>query len=178
MKRPILCVLVISLMALVGATVYAAVTESSVDVPKAIPDNVPAGVLSALTFSVAGTITDVNVTVNIAHTYNADLDIYLQNPSAVEVELSTDNGGTSDNFTDTVFDDEAATSITAGTAPYTGSFIPEGTLAPFDGGASAGTWNLRAADDSAALTGTINAWSLTLDGPPPLPVELMSFDVQ
>ena len=47
----------------------------------------------------------------------------------------------------------------------------------FDGSVSGGVWTLNVADDSAICTGTLNAWSLTLDGAPPLPVELMSFDV-
>ncbi len=49
-------------------------------------------------------------------------------PDATMVELSTDNGSTGDNYTNTVFDDEASTAITAGTAPFTGSYRPEGSL--------------------------------------------------
>ncbi len=33
-------------------------------------------------------------------------------------------------------------------------------------------------DDSSICTGTLNAWSLTIDGPAPLPVELMNFEVE
>ena len=47
----------------------------------------------------------------------------------------------------------------------------------FDGSTSGGVWTLTAADDSSIITGTLNSWSLTLDGAPPLPVELMSFEI-
>src|SRR5690606_40531373 len=36
-------------------------------------------------------LTDVNVTVNISHTNNADLDIYLISPTGTTVELSTED---------------------------------------------------------------------------------------
>ena len=55
------------------------------------------------------------------------------------------NGG--DDLTDTIFDDEAATTIGSGasTAPYTGNFRPQGDqLARFDGKEQQGTWKLRA----------------------------------
>ena len=65
--------------------------------------------------------------------FDADLDITLTGPNATTIILSDDNGGGSDNYgsgatdcsgTPTVFDDEAATSITVGAAPFAGSFIP------------------------------------------------------
>ena len=82
-----------------------------------------------------------------------------------DVELSTDNGGTGENFTNTRFDDEAATPITSGSAPFTGSFQPEGSLATLDGKAANGTWTLRIYDDAGSDTGTLNAWSLVGCGP-------------
>jgi hypothetical protein len=63
-----------------------------------------------------------------------------------------------------VFDDEAATSITAGAAPFSGSFRPEGSLATLDGKTANGTWRLRVADDANIDTGTLQAWSATLCG--------------
>jgi subtilisin-like proprotein convertase family protein len=64
-------------------------------------------------------------------------------------------------------------------APFTGSFQSPaaGTMNAFDTTASNGIWTLTVADDSTIITGTLVSWSLTLDGPPPLPVELMSYEV-
>ncbi|MEZ4768690.1 MAG: proprotein convertase P-domain-containing protein [Caldilineales bacterium] len=110
-----------------------------------------------------GTITDVNVTIGqISHTYDADLDIYIRNPANVQRMLSTDNGGSGDNYTNTVFDDEAATAVTSGSAPFSGSYRPEQTLSAFDGGNAAGTWTLRVYDDARGDTGTLQSWSVTI----------------
>lgn len=44
------------------------------------------------------------------------------------VEFERLHGSSGNNYTNTVFDDEAASLITAGTAPFSGSFRPEGSL--------------------------------------------------
>lgn len=136
-------------------------TYPSSDVPQLITDY--ATVDSLLTVPDAVVITDVDVHIGrIDHTWDADLDIYLLHPDATSVELSTDNGGSGDNFVDTVFDDEASTSITAGSAPFTGRFQPEGSLAALDGKPANGVWRLRIGDDAGGDTGTLHAWSLTV----------------
>ncbi len=138
-------------------------TYTSTDVPKAISNLTT--ITGTLPVAAAFALTDVNVTIgSIVHTYDGDLDIYILHPDGTAVELSTDNGGSGDNFTNTVFDDEAATAITAGSAPFTGSYRPEGSLAALDGKTSAGTWRLRIYDDSNGDTGTLNGWGLTLCG--------------
>ncbi len=142
----------------------ACTTYTSSDVPKAIPDlgTVESNLSVLNSYS---SLTDVNVTIgSIIHTWDADLDIILVHPDATVVELSTDNGGSGDNYTNTVFDDEAATLITAGAAPFSGSFRPEGSLATLDGKAANGTWRLRVTDDTGDDTGTLQAWSVTLCG--------------
>lgn len=52
----------------------------------------------------------------MTHSYDRDLDIYLKAPT-IQVELSTDNGGSGAGYTNTVFDDSATTLVTAGSAP-------------------------------------------------------------
>ncbi len=140
-------------------------TYASTDVPKTISDNTT--INSNVTVPATFSVTDVNVTIgSIVHTWDADLDIYILHPDATQVELSTDNGSSGDNYTNTVFDDEAASSITSGSAPFTGSYRPEGSLAALDGKTSAGAWQLRVTDDASGDTGTLNSWSLTLCGAP------------
>ncbi|MEW6758931.1 MAG: proprotein convertase P-domain-containing protein, partial [Acidobacteriota bacterium] len=132
----------------------------------AIPDANPAGVTSVLSVSDDKVILDVNVTLHsITHTYDGDLDIYLISPEGTQVELSTDNGGSGENFSETVLDDEASSSITGGTAPFTGTFRPEGSLSAFDGQSAAGDWGLKVVDDAGSDTGTIDSWSLTFTFP-------------
>jgi subtilisin-like proprotein convertase family protein len=141
------------------------ITQSSTDVPRPISDRTT--VESTLAAADALTLTDVNVTIGrITHTADGDLDIYLVAPDGTVVELSTDNGGTGDNYVSTVLDDEAATLITAVSAPFTGSFRPEGSLATLDGRAALGTWRLRIYDDTKRNTGSLVSWSLTVCGAP------------
>jgi subtilisin-like proprotein convertase family protein len=136
-------------------------THVSVDVPKTIGDS--STVTSIITVADTTTVLDVNVTIrNITHTFDGDLDVFLIGPNGTRVELTTDNGGTGENFVDTVFDDEATNLITGGTAPFTGSFKPEGVLSLLDGIPANGTWTLEITDDAGGDTGTLTAWSLTL----------------
>jgi subtilisin-like proprotein convertase family protein len=140
---------------------------NSTDVPKAIPDNSAPGVDSTLNISgPASSIIDLNVRIgSITHPFDGDLAISLIGPDGTTVSLINRRGSSGDNFTNTVLDDEAATAISAGAAPFTGSFRPEAPLTAFDGRSSNGTWKLHVVDLVAIDTGTINAWGLS---PPPL----------
>src|SRR5205085_6745507 len=62
----------------------------------------------------------------------------------------------------TTLDDQAATPITAGTAPFTGSYRPKGSLATVNGQNPNGTWTLEVTDTATGDTSTLLGWSLTL----------------
>jgi subtilisin-like proprotein convertase family protein len=193
-----------ALLLVAGASrLYAAVSVASTSVPVAIPDNgnvnstlvvdsttVPGGV----GFPGAWAVTDANLQFSVTHTWDSDVLIRLsapagQPPTSQNVIVMQNCGGSGDNFTNTVIDDAGATA-NCGFAgvPYTGTFkakagTPVGAdvataMANFNVADGKGTWTLNAADDSSICTGTLTAWSLTLDGPPPLPVELMKFEVR
>jgi subtilisin-like proprotein convertase family protein len=175
------------LVALGAVQIYAAVTESSTNVPLAIPDN--GNVNSTLNFSVNGTITDVNLTVDVAHTWNDDIELRLASPSVAQQLLWQDCGGSSDNITGTIDQQAGSLSTCPSTGSINGTFQPTdgtaaapvaatGTLNAYNGSSSGGVWTLNVVDDSSICTGTLNAWSLTIDGAAPLPVELMSFEIE
>lgn len=147
----------------VGVQPIAQTTYPSTDTPKPLPD--VSTTLSSIVVASAGLVSDVNVTINITHTFDGDLDIFLIGPNGTRVELTTDNGSSGDNFVNTVFDDQATTSITAGVAPFTGSFKPEGLLSALNGISAAGTWTLEITDDAPIDTGTLNSWSLEITNP-------------
>jgi len=110
-------------------------------------------------------VDDVNVTVNIDHTWDGDLDISLFSPDNTEVVLiAADVNIDGDNFVNTVFDDEAATPITSGSPPFTGSFQPVGSLSDFDGLQTMGDWTLVIVDNFNGDGGTLNSWDLQLCG--------------
>ena len=124
----------------------------------------PISDLSTITLDVpvgfSNPIVDVDVEVDLSHTWDSDLDIFLIPPAGPTIELTTDNGGAGDDYRVTVFDDEASTAITTGQAPFNGRFRPEAPLSVLDGLSPLGTWNLQITDDEAGDIGTLNSWSL------------------
>jgi subtilisin-like proprotein convertase family protein len=145
----------------------AGVVVDANDTPVAIPDNDPTGASSFITIDAGFTILDVDVVVDITHTYTGDLDLYLIGPAGTTVLLSDQHGGSGDNYTGTHFDDEATTPIASGSSPFTGSFQPDQPLAAFDGLPAAGVWTFKVVDNYGYDVGTIDAWQirLTLDAP-------------
>ncbi len=121
-----------------------------------------------------------SVAFDISHTWVGDVAIFLVSPSGTVLELTSANGGASDNWTGTVFRDDAPINIVNGAAPYTGVFRPEGrqqqTTPPFSntpaletftlentfaGENADGDWQLLVNDFVAADIGVINNWELT-----------------
>jgi len=107
-------------------------------------------------------IADINVTVNLFHTFDGDLQIKLVGPDNTEVILSDENGGSGSNYIDTVFDDDASVNISSGSAPFTGSFIPNGDLNDFNGLSSAGNWKLVITDNYDLDGGALLDWTIQI----------------
>jgi subtilisin-like proprotein convertase family protein len=151
-----------SALSLVTGTANAAIVTST-NVPVTICDLCT--VSSTLNFGSHLTLTDVNVRLsNLTHTFVGDLLITLISPRGTSVVLSDKRGGSGDNFRNTVFDDEAGRAIADGSAPFTGSFRPDGLLSAFDGQDAFGTWTLRVEDQAFIDSGSINSWGLELTG--------------
>ncbi|MHC4740403.1 MAG: proprotein convertase P-domain-containing protein [Planctomycetota bacterium] len=136
------------------------------DVPVTIPD--PGTAISTMRVAHYGEITDFNVRLDISHTYDSDLDVFLIAPDGTRIELFTDVGGSGNDYSNTTLDDEALAAITDGSAPFAGAYRPEGNLSTLDGKTVNGTWTLEVTDDEEWASGTLNSWSLivktTLDG--------------
>src|SRR5262249_47445005 len=89
----------------------------------------------------------------------------LVSPSGTTIRLISRRGGAGDNFTNTVLDDEATTSITSivsAGAPFTGSFRPESPLSAIDGQNGNGAWQLKVADRANLDVGILVNWSLII----------------
>lgn len=143
---------------------------NSTDTPIFLPDAVfttitnPTTTTSTLTLPTLGgglVIADLNITLDITHSYSGDLSIVLISPNGTRVRLiSEDINRSGANFTNTVFDDQAGTAITAATPPFTGTFRPEQSLAAFRGQDTLGDWVLEITDNFTGDVGTLNSWSL------------------
>ncbi|HET9300327.1 MAG TPA: choice-of-anchor J domain-containing protein, partial [Candidatus Polarisedimenticolaceae bacterium] len=131
----------------------------------AIPDNNPNGASSTIAVAANKPVVDVDVTVNVTHLSVGQLVLSLVPPTGAPIVLSNRRGGTGDHLTGTIFDDEAALAISAGTAPFTGRFRPDSPLSATDGILSGGNWSLLAVDAVSGTSGTIASWTLALTFP-------------
>jgi subtilisin-like proprotein convertase family protein len=133
-------------------------------IPVRIPDGPPSTVSSSIDISdLAGLIIDnIKVTVNIDHTWDEDLSISLIGPTGYRVILADLEGGNSDGFIDTLFDDDAVLAITEGSAPFTGPFRPEGKLSDMQNSLVNGIWTLEVTDNATQDGGWLNSWSLDI----------------
>lgn len=138
---------------------------TSSDTPLSIGPDAATETTSTITFTDDFVINDVNVTINIEHTWDADLDVKLIAPDGTtEVVLFEDVGGSGDDFTGTILDSEAAQGIADGSAPFTGTFSPQGNLGDLNGLSSLGDWTLSITDDANGDGGQLLDWSLQLCG--------------
>jgi len=111
-----------------------------------------------------GTFTSADVTVGLTITSPSDssLSAVLISPNGTQVPLFANVGGSGQNFTNTVFDDAAQTPITAGSAPFTGTFQPIGKLSTLVGSNVSGVWTLQILNNSLTSSSTLVNWSLNL----------------
>jgi len=157
----------------------------SSDTPLAIPDSGTA--VSTITTGASFSITDLDVSVLIAHSWVGDLNADLSGPCAVQLfNRIGDPGsglGCSENDIDATLDDEAGANVEDqcnATPPAVGpgNFIPgnggAGGLNACDGQNIGGDWSLTITDNAGGDTGTLMEWCLVTT---PVPVELQEFSI-
>ena len=130
-------------------------------------------VTSTITIADDFEITDLNVDLDITHTWVGDLIIELQSPSGTSVVLvdqpgnpATTFGCSGDDILATL-DDEATDPVEdecENLPAIGGSFTPNNPLSAFDGESTMGDWTLTITDTfGGADDGTFNSWGLTYD---------------
>ena len=115
--------------------------------------------------NIVGSVTDVNVELAINHARDSDLEVTLVSAQGTRVQLFAAVGGTGDNFAGTTLDDQSAVSISQGTAPFVGRFVPQTPLSVLNGENPNGTWTLEVRDTVNSEQGTLLSWSLTISTP-------------
>lgn len=107
------------------------------------------------------------VCINLTHTWDSDLNIYIIAPDGTSSALTMGQGGSDDNYTNTCFNENASQSITAGSAPFTGTFRPMGEIGRVNNGQNGnGQWTLRIIDTYPADAGTVISFSITFGNNP------------
>ena len=106
-----------------------------------IPDEDEEGLLSKQLCRFNGIITDINMMVEIEHSYIGDLKVAITSPAGTTVSLHERTGGSTNNLKKT-YDKEA--------------------LAAFVGENCKGVWTLQAVDYAPKDTGVLKHWSIDL----------------
>lgn len=91
-------------------------------------------------------IQDLNVNITLEHDNVEDISIFLEAPDQTLIRLTEYLGADQADYRQTVFDQEAATSIVNALPPFTGSFRPLGDLSVLNGKSLKGTWTLKVKD--------------------------------
>ncbi len=159
------------------------VPGSATDAPAlAIPDNDPIGVSTTITVTDAGPVLDMNVDLDISHTWVGDLIVTLESPGGTVVTLIDQMGvpastfGCSNNDMQVTLDDEAVDPIEdeCSSSPISGSYTPEQALSAFDTEEVMGDWILTVSDNAGGDTGMINSWTLNYDyDSPGIPLDIV-----
>ncbi|MBK9073628.1 MAG: proprotein convertase P-domain-containing protein [Flavobacteriales bacterium] len=107
------------------------------------------------------TLTDLNVYVNITHTYTADLRVSLESPTGTVINLINAAKCTNSDNIIVEFDQTGANGAVGVTCPMSNLFvIPDVSLAGFNGQVFQGSWILRVQDVATDDVGTLNSWCL------------------
>lgn len=107
------------------------------------------------------------VCINLTHTYDGDLNIYLIAPDGTTAPLATGLGGGGDDYTNTCFNVYAPQAISSGNPPFTGTFAPMGQMGRVNNGQNGnGVWKIRVDDVAAQDAGTMISFSLTFGNTP------------
>ena len=138
-------------------------------------------VVSTIEVPAGGSVLDINVTLDMVHTYMGDLEVSLVTPDGTEVWLTYGDGweGAEGEMT---FDDEAASDFYSGEATgWVGTWTPSyDSLSKFDGKDMSGVWSLRIKDWFGGDTGTLRSWSLEIstgDGGTPIATSSAEVDL-
>jgi subtilisin-like proprotein convertase family protein len=137
------------------------ITVNSSDVPKEIGDNGTVTSTLTLPSGLCDVVTDVNVSLNITHSYVSDLTVSVtRNGSGKSAQLfgrSCDDSAYANLIA--MFDDEAPTAVQC---PPNGAYLPFSPLTVLDGISATGTWTLSVTDNATLDSGTLNSWGITL----------------
>lgn len=113
-------------------------------VSEKIPDNNATGITRTLDINAPGKVKNVEVSIDITHTYIGDLKVTLKSPKGTSVDLHNRFGAGQDNLIETC---SAAT--TPGLKALAGETI-------------SGKWSLNVADLAAQDQGKLNRWSIKI----------------
>ncbi len=147
-----------------------------------IPDAPSTGITTNLTvvgIPVGAVASSASVKFNITHTWDSDLTLFLKAPNGQVLNLVNSEGGSGDNFTNTIVSSAGGLTFAASAPPFTNTYIADangGAAAPpgmtqttatfaglYAGNALNGTWTFGARDNAGLDVGTLLNWEMTIN---------------
>ena len=135
-----------------------------------IPDGNSNGVTSIMNVTENVSITDLDINLDISHSWVGDLVVEIKSPAGTTAIIVDRPGRTTYGYgcngSDILatLDDEAATPIenecSSSVPSINGSFIPNNPLSIFDGESTMGNWELTVSDVASTYSGTLNSWGI------------------
>ncbi len=111
----------------------------------------------------AGTVTDVNVSLDISHTWVGDLTISITSPDGTSINVLQNACGAANDI-DVTFDDESPNPFQCAGAPIlNGDMMPQNALSGFDGETAEGVWVVTVNDPIGGDGGNINNITLEVE---------------
>ncbi|SIQ12454.1 reprolysin-like metallopeptidase [Maribacter ulvicola] len=134
-------------------------TKSATGMPIAISSSGTPVITSKVVFFEDLPVADINVQLNIEHTFLADLVVSLTSPAGTTVTLVSNSCGDSRDINATFDDDGPA--FTCGVSPgISGSVKPLGSLSSFNGESILGEWILEVKDNAPSDGGSLKSFVL------------------
>jgi subtilisin-like proprotein convertase family protein len=166
-----------------GAGTVGTGTATTGAISVTVPDANAAGITSTLpvTLPAGASLTSVAINFTMTHTWDSDMTINLISPNGTVINLLSGVGGSGDNFTNTTLTSVGTPpSIATGTAPFTGTWAPQGIAAvgptglqqtagvnnfaafitTANAGAVSGNWRLAMSDGAGGDVGLLTNWNL------------------
>lgn len=134
-------------------------TLAAFDLPLEITSIGTPTITSKISFYEDLPVADINVALNVEHSFLADLQISLTSPAGTTVVLVSSSCNDSRNI-NAVFDDDGPDFVCAGNPAISGSVAPLGSLSSFNGESILGEWTLEIKDNAPADGGRLNSFSM------------------
>ena len=135
--------------------------ESAKDLPITISTTGAPTITSTITLLNDLPVADINVNLDLTHSFLADLEVTLISPAGTRVILVSNSCGGNQDILAT-FDDSAEGFICGTTPAIQGAVRPLGSLAAFNGESTYGDWILEVKDIAASDGGSLNAFSMDI----------------
>ncbi len=131
------------------------------DLPMPISTTGTPTVISRITFVNDLVVSDVNVTLELDHSFLSDLYISLTSPAGTTVTLTANSCGDFQNI-EATFDDDGSAFSCGGNPGLSGRVRPLGSLASLNGESTLGDWILEVRDTAPADGGALRVFTLEL----------------